>query len=95
MSELQKATWTVIKLNIALISTYFLAGPFYYIMCETLRDLLLEQNIGEINTFLNWAFDVMYYAFDITIVIMMLGSLIWLFNIVRRKYYSTESSYSR
>ena len=84
-----KAMWNAAKL----IMTYFLIGPAYYMVLDSIRDAALIDAGGDLLTFINIAYPIFYFAFP-TLIVWGLLMVFWGYiKKLRERYYATEEVY--
>ena len=81
-----KAMWRIF----ALLITYFILGPPYYMILDALYDQLVATGGTDLNTFTAWMYPTFYYGFPTLIVIGLIFTVLGFYGALRRKYYATE-----
>ena len=91
-SLLKTVLFTMLRVTGFMLAFFFLGGPYY-----TLLDSMFSASTGMGNanttTFSTWVYWAYYYAFPSLMVFGILLSVVYLFLMLRRRYWSSEEGY--
>lgn len=89
MSLLRSIIWTIGRVA-GLMLAFFLLGPVYYNLLDSMYDAAIGQSITELTTFANTIYGMFYWAFPSLTVFGIILCVAHLWMVARRRYYATE-----
>lgn len=89
---LKAVFYTMLRVT-GFILTFFLIGGPYYHLLDSMFDMATGRGIAELTTWSQWVYWSFYYGFPSLMVFGIIASIVYLFLVVRRRYFSTEEVY--
>ena len=91
-SLLKTVLFTMLRVTGFMLAFFFLGGP-YYTLLDTMFDAAIGQGIADVTTFSTWVYWAYYYAFPSLMVFGIIISVVYMFLMLRKRYYSSEEGY--
>lgn len=92
VSLLKTITYTMLRVTGFILSFFFLGGP-YYNMLNSLFGAATGRGITDLTTWATWVYWTFYYGFPSLMVFGVIASVVYMFLVVRQKYFSSEEAY--
>jgi len=83
---------TMLRVTGFILVYAIMAGPYYYLL-DSLYGAATDQGIAALSAWSQWVYWSFYWGFPSVMVFGVLASIVYLFLVVRRRYYSTEEVY--
>ncbi len=84
--------YTMMRVTGFILSFFFMGGP-YYLLLDGLFSAATGRNITELTTWSNWVYSVFYFGFPSLMVFGVLASIVYMFLVVRKRYFASEEVY--
>jgi hypothetical protein len=86
---LQAVFYTIIRIT-GLLLVYFVTAPAYYGMLDALFNATSDIGGADLTGWAQWVYLSFYYGYPSLFVFGCIISVLYLYLLVRRRYYSTE-----
>jgi len=91
-SLLKTVLFTMMRVTSFILTFFFLGGPYYYIL-DNMLAAAVGRGIPALTTWSGLIYQMFYYGFPTLNVFGVIASIVYMFLVVRRRYYSTDEVY--
>ena len=91
-SLLKTVIYTMMRVTGFMLAFFFLGGPYYTIL-DTMFNAATDQGIADLTTYATWVYWAYYYGFPSLMVFGIIISVVYMFLMLRRRYFSSEEAY--
>ena len=91
-SLLKAVFYTMLRVTGFILVFFLLGGPYYHLL-NSMFDMATGMGNATLSAWSLWVYWSFYYGFPSLMVFGIIASIVYLYLVVRRKYYSTEEVY--
>lgn len=89
---LRAVFYTMLRVT-GFILVFFTLGGTYYNLLDAMYDTATGMGDAALSSWAEWVYWSFYYGFPSLMVFGIIASIVYLYLLVRRRYYSTEEAY--
>jgi len=91
-SLLKTVIYTMMRVTGFILTFFFLGGP-YYLLLDNMFAAADGRGSAALSTWATLIYQMFYYGFPSLMVFGVIVSIVYMFLVVRRRYYSTDEVY--